>query len=263
MIKSGLLLITCALVTLSGPLLADEPDFPRMKPGDRGDDARAKMWESLTPEQRDKLREALRDVWIDPAVINAREEVKQATDAYQAAIKAAVSRADPSIAGVMAKIQEANSGAVNDRIAGRPSMGPGGKPGFEGQIRPPGFLESISPEMREKIKKAEDAAIATGIVTAAKDELDSIREEDDALRRKRIEAHRKLRKVTVDEMVRIDPSLSEVQARLLGGERGGSLPPGVRKNGEPRREDGEKREKKKEGPDATERKPDPKPETPE
>ena len=211
MIKLGLLLITGALVTLSSPLLAEGPDFPRGKPSDRGDDPRTKLWDSLSPEQRDKLREALRDVWIDPAVINAREEVKLATDAYQAAIKAAVSRADPSIAGVMAKIQESNSGLAHEHISGRPSMGSAGKSGFEGQIRPPGFLESVSPEMR---------------------------------------------KVTVDEMVRIDPSLAEVQVKLLGGDHGASAPAKLRKSSEPKPEVGEKRVKKNDVPSVPDGKPD-------
>ena len=256
MIKLGLLLITGALVTLSSPLLAEGPDFPRGKPSDRGDDPRTKLWDSLSPEQRDKLREALRDVWIDPAVINAREEVKLATDAYQAAIKAAVSRADPSIAGVMAKIQESNSGLAHEHISGRPSMGSAGKSGFEGQIRPPGFLESVSPEMRQKIKKAEETAMVSPVVIAAKDELDAIRKEGDAQRRKRIEAYRKLRKVTVDEMVRIDPSLAEVQVKLLGGDHGASVPTKLRKSSEPKPEVGEKRVKKNDVPSVPDGKPD-------
>lgn len=255
MIKLGLFLITGVFATLSGSLLAEGPDFLSEKPSDRGDDSRAKLWESLSPEQRDKLREALRNVWIDPAVINAREEVKLATDAYQAAIKAAVSRADPSIAEVMAKIQETNSGLVHEHFSGRPAMGTAGKSGFEGQIRPPGFLESVSPEMRQKIKKAEETAMVSAVVIAAKEELNAIRKEGDAQRRKRIDAHRKLRKVTVEEMVRIDPSLVEVQDKLLGGDRGASDPTKIRKRSEIKPEVGENPEEKSEVPVVPDRKP--------
>ena len=96
---------------------------------DKGETARLEVWESLSDEQRDKLRQALRDVWTDPAVISAREEVKQAGDAYQESITAAVSRVDPSVAEVMTRIQRSNSGMAHEHIWGRPplAIGQGGK----------------------------------------------------------------------------------------------------------------------------------------
>ena len=56
------------------------------------------MWDSLSDEEKEKLRTALREVWTDPAVINARDEVKSAAEAYQKEIREAVSKADPSMA---------------------------------------------------------------------------------------------------------------------------------------------------------------------
>jgi len=252
----------CLLVT--GGVFSQESsaDKPKEKAGmgkekfrDKGEAARLEVWESLSPEQRDKLKQALRDVWTDPAVISAREEVKQAGDVYQEAIKAAVSRADPSVAEVMSKIQRSNSGMAHEHIWGRPPMGmgerpkgmpqpphgagsrsegQGGKRGFDEQIKPPGFLEGLPPEAREKFRQAEEIAMASESVKAARLKLEKIREEDEALRRKRLEAHRALRKATLDEMIRIDPSIAEIRKKLSGEERGGP-------NGAPRKE-GPKRE---------------------
>lgn len=211
-----LLLPICLAAGLSNA--AAEGDAPKKRPWDKGEKEKAAAWESLGPEQREKLREALRNVWTDPAVINAREEVKHASEAYQAAIRSAVERADPEVAGLLAKIQ--SSGGMGSGMMGAPGT-PGMMPprGFEEQIRPPGFLDELAPEMRARYSKAESAAMDADAVKSARKELNDIRKEDDNLRRRRIEAHRKLRKVTVEEMLRIDPGLAEIHKRLLEGGR--------------------------------------------
>lgn len=210
---------------------------------DKGEAARLEAWQSLSPEQREKLKEALRNVWTDPAVMSAREEVKQAGDAYQESIRAAVSRVDPAMGEVMSKIQRSNSGMAHDHIWGSPALGKGeppkgnsqgqgqgqgpqgggarGKRAFDYQIKPPGFLETLPEAEREKFRQAEEMSLDAASVKAARLALDQIRDEDEALRRKRFEAHRTLRKVTLDEMIRIDPSLAEIRKKLSGEDRSG------------------------------------------
>jgi hypothetical protein len=243
-------------------------DKPQEKGGirDKGETARLEVWESLSDEQRDKLKQALRDVWTDPAVISAREEVKQAGDAYQESITAAVSRVDPSVAEVMTRIQRSNSGMAHEHIWGRPplAIGQGGKGvlpplhapgpqekggsgsqekggsgprrGFDDQIKPPGFLDNLPPEARDKFRRAEAAALDSEVVKAARSELEKIREEDEVLRRKRLEAHRKLRKITIDEMERIDPSIAEIRKKLPGEDRKDGAKPEATGKDEPRAE---------------------------
>ena len=244
------------------------PDKPQENGGirDKGETARLEVWESLSDEQRDKLKQALRDVWTDPAVISAREEVKQAGDAYQESITAAVSRVDPSVAEVMTRIQRSNSGMAHEHIWGRPplAIGQGGKGvlpplhapgpqekggsgsqekggsgprrGFDDQIKPPGFLDNLPPEARDKFRRAEAAALDSEVVKAARSELEKIREEDEVLRRKRLEAHRKLRKITIDEMERIDPSIAEIRKKLPGEDRKDGAKPEATGKDEPRAE---------------------------
>lgn len=224
------LLLPAAIFLLPGTGWTQETEPPKKRDGEKGS-PRAEMWGGLSPEQREALREALREAWTDPAVINAREEVKRSGDAYQAAIKAAVERVDPSLASLLEKMQGAGGpwpGRGPGHLEKPGGHGGGPERGFDPQILPPGFLDSLSSEEREKFRKAEEAALESEAVKAAHADLAKIREEDDALRRRRIEAHRKLRKTTLDEMARIDPSIAEIQKRLRGesrakgkGERGG------------------------------------------
>lgn len=241
------LCLSLLLIPLSG-IAQEKEDASKSRVWEKKEREKVQAWESLSPEQREKLREALRGVWTDPAVINAREEVKHATEAYQAAIKAAVERADPSVTDLLSKVQGAGMMGVMPPGGPGGSGAPGGpgtptgspRRGFDQQIRPPGFLESLSPEAREKFRKTEEEAMNSEAVKAARAELDRIHEEDEALRRKRIEAHRNLRKVTVEEMIRIDPAVAPMQKRLLDGGR----PPG---NGD-KKKDPEPKEKKSSGP---------------
>lgn len=226
--------IFAGVLLLTAHSTAQGPDFTGPKGEGMNEKARSQAWDELTPEQKEKLRQALRDVWADPAVIAARAEVKQASDAYQAAVKAAVSRADPSIADALAKIQRANSGIAHEHISGRPPMGLGPKRGFEDEFKPPGFLDSLPPEAREKFRKAESEAVKAESVTAVRAELEEIRRQDEELRSKRLEAYRKLRKAVTDEMVRIDPSIAELQKRLSGGDRPGVVPMRKKENSERR-----------------------------
>ncbi len=236
--RPALLPALLASLVLPAMGLAQEGKGPKRWIGDKDQRERIEAWETLSPEQRDKLRQALRDVWTDPAVINAREEVKHASEAYQAAIRAAVERVDPSVAGLLAKVQ-GPGGPVGAPVSGGPnSSGPGFRRGFDEQIPPPGFLESLSPEMRETYRRAETSAMETERVRAAKSALGKIRDEDEALRRRRLEAHRQLRKAIVEEMVRSEPALADHQKRLLEAGRKGVPAPGsgppVRREGEPR-----------------------------
>ncbi len=202
-----------------------EAPIPPHAPGHSGEGARIEAWESLSPEQREKLREALRKVWSDPGVVSARAEVKQASDAYQAAVKNAVSKADPTIADALAKLQKASSGMLHEHISGRPpGVGMGPKRGFEEELKPPGFLESLNPESREKFRIAEAEAMKSESVLAVKGELEKIRRDDEEIRSKRLDAYRRLRKSILEEMVRFDPSVSEMQSRLVSGERVGPPP---------------------------------------
>lgn len=170
-------------------------------------------WDSLSDEDREKLRMALREVWTDPAVLSAREEVKLASEAYQEAIRSAVGKADPTVAGLLREMQSLNEGNVRAKVKGD---GPGrfGPRPFEYSAGPPAFLEKLTPEEREKFKEAEKQAQSAKSVIAARKEIEAIREQDEQIRRKRMEAHLKMRKAILEEMFSQNPELRSLEGRL-------------------------------------------------
>jgi len=204
----SIIICIAALGWLSGVIgLAD--------PGTDAESGRREMWESLSEEEKEKLRTALRDVWTDPAVITARDEVKSATEAYQKAIREAVAKADPSVVGLMTKAEKNIEGRMHDRIGGPPSGRSGMfRRGVDYPISPPGFMEKLTPEERAKFREAEVAAKATPEVKKALAVLKALQKQDEEMRRKRLEAHRQMRQAVLNEMVKTDPSLKELQERL-------------------------------------------------
>ncbi len=185
------------------------------EPGADAEAGRKEMWDSLSDREKEKLRTVLREVWSDPAVISARDEVKSAAEAYQKAIREAVSQADPSMAELMAKAKKSSEGHIHDRIGGPPS----GRSGMfrragDYPMSPPGFSEKLSPEEQQKFRKAEEAAKETPEVSEAQAALKALKKQDEEMRRKRLEAHRQMRQALLIEMVKKDPSVKELQERL-------------------------------------------------
>lgn len=223
--------ITAGLIVASGAMSLSSGDDG--KSSDKGDREKARIWESLSEEQRGQLREALREVWSDPAVISAREEVKQASDAYQAAIHDAVKSADPDVAELVVKLQAANEGEFRERIGGGAQPKFGLRRSGDYPMGPPGYLDKLTDEEKERFRKAQEKARESEAVMAAKEELEALRGEDAGLRQRRLLAHRKLRKAMMESMAEIDPEIKPLQMRVYEGE--GLRRPGTersRKKGE-------------------------------
>lgn len=205
---------------IAGGLFAQEAEKPN-KPDKASKTARIlesekeELWRSLSEEDRNKLREALRNVWTDPAVIAARDEVQQASDSYSRAVKNAISRNDPSLVGLLGKLQSGSSGIVKDK-GGRP--GPGFGPPrrkISDQIGMTPMLEKLTDEERKVFRETEAKAREAESVLALREELNSFREKDETLRKERIETYRKLRKALLSEMIKINPEIAELQKKVV------------------------------------------------
>jgi hypothetical protein len=184
-------------------------------PGVYSEEERRESWESLNDSEKEKLRDVLRVVWTNPSVMIARDEVKSATEAYQKAIREAVTKADASVANLMVKVEKNTEGRMHDRIGGPP-------PGRSGLYRrsldypmsPPGFLEKLTPKEQERFRKAELAAKETAKVKEARNTLNVLQKQDEECLRKRLEAHREMRQAILSAMVETDPGIKELQDRL-------------------------------------------------
>lgn len=219
---------------------------PPKGPPEALDGEKARIWESLSEEERDKLKQALRDVWSDPAVISARAEVQQASDAYHKAVKAAINRADPSAAKVLGKLHSLGSG-LPDRKGDR--RGPGHRFSNRGErsigesMGFPAGLADFSEEERARFREVESEAKKSSAVKEVIAELEASREKDEAARMGKLDLYRKLRKTVLAEMVKIDPKVEELVAKLRpeGGPREGGPGPEGGKGGRPGGKEGKKR----------------------
>lgn len=194
-----------------GTVVAQEeksPDDRREKKGGR------EFWSSLTEEQREKLREALREVWTDPGVISAREEVKRASDSYQKAVKEAISKTDPEVAKLI--IEAGKDRAMPDRHGGPPPYRYSQRRGGDYPMGPPGFLEKLSPETRDRFLEVQKEAEKSGKVAKAREELDALRKKDDGLRMQRMRAHIQLRRAILESMIEIEPDFEKFRDVLKG-----------------------------------------------
>ncbi len=192
-----------------------DADTRKMKRDSHGGGKRpgTAVWNSLSEEERKKLREVLRRVWSDPEVQSAREEVKNAAENYKNAVKTAVGNEDPLVAKLLVKVQSENAGNVSQLLPGRPPFPGDGKGERRGSehllVGPPGFLERLTEEQRRKFLKAQAIAKDSPAVKDAFKELDKIREKDESFRKERLQAFKKLRKASYQALLSVDPELKE------------------------------------------------------
>jgi hypothetical protein len=240
-----------------GPKPPGEPAPKRPPSVPRGD---ADPFRDLTPDQRDRLREAVRRAWNDPAVIQARDEVKAATDAYQNALRDSLVRTDPAMAGLIEKFRLSsqsdfrgylapgtNNGRNQDGDPGPevPNLpGSGGNNnrdgrGFEGflTMENPAFLRELDDEKKRIYREAHHQAMENSEVRTRMEALKSLRHEDDEMRRKRTEAIRGVHQSLRKALVEADPRVGEFlpKAPLEGRRPDGENPEkrGGKSDGEP------------------------------
>lgn len=181
-------------------------------------------WDSLSEEEKTKLKEALRKVWSDPAVVSARGDIQRAADDYRDAMKNAVSNSDPEIAALLEKVQSANEGHFKERIGSRMGGIPGsGKRNVEFFLHPPGYLESLSKEEQTQYRNALGIAKETPELKKAFAEVEKIRNRDEEVQKAKVEAIRNLRRTYIQEMVKADPEVEKIIPR--GGFPKGDGPP--------------------------------------
>lgn len=212
-----LILVFCGFIGVANSQEENKGEGPPKSPdpGRNSEGPSGGPWDSLDEEQKQKLREALRAVWTDPSVIHAREEVKVASESYQKAIRSAIGKADPSVANVLRELETLNKGRSEERLGGGPSIRMMPRRGGDYPMGPPGFLERLSEDQKNRFREAERAARESEAVSRVKADWEKLQGEEEALRRRKIETLRRMRAATLEEMVRIDPSLGEVRDKLM------------------------------------------------
>ncbi len=191
------------------------------------------VWSSLSPQEKEALREALRAVWSDPDVLSARESVNRSANEYQVAIREAIAQHAPESSQLLARITQASAHNANGSRkgllpppGGKGKGGPGkgggtggglfkrGGNGMLGQMMTsPMLLEKMTPEQKEKFRKASESARQQGPVVDALAEIKALSKQEDETRKKRHEALKKFRKAYFQAVVEADPTLAELMPK--------------------------------------------------
>jgi len=119
----SLTLVTCLAFTLGGLFSLHAQDAPRQRgPGGGGPGfgMRGPGFDSLSQEEKDKLKAASEKAIEDPKVKEAREKMEAASKEFRDAMKAAQIAADPSIEPILNKLQEAREKAQKEGGGRRP-----------------------------------------------------------------------------------------------------------------------------------------------
>ncbi len=121
--RKSLTLITCLALTLGSQLSLRADDAPPARqrpPGDapqragggfRGGGPR---FDSLSQEEKDKLRAAMEKAMQDDKVKAAREKMEAASKEFRETMEAAQKAADPSVEAILKKLQEAREKAQKE-----------------------------------------------------------------------------------------------------------------------------------------------------
>lgn len=188
----------------------------------------------MSPEDRKAMKKALQAVWENPEVMQARDEVKRATETFQKAIKKALGQEDPRVAALVEKMhkQGKTHGKKrhfgSDGRGGRPPMGK--KSGFlehgaggsgEGRrgIGPAGFRAfsgEFSDEEKERLRAARAKAMESEGFQAVQEKLKALLKEGENLRERRVEMFHATRVELSKAMIEVDPEVEVLLQRKKG-----------------------------------------------
>lgn len=73
------------------------------------------VWQSLTPEEKQKLKSARETAKSNPAVAEARKKLMEDRKAYHEALSSAMLKTDPSLQPILEKFKEAKVKAIKER----------------------------------------------------------------------------------------------------------------------------------------------------
>lgn len=117
-----LTLATCLALSLGGLLSVHGQDAPQGgRRGGAGFGMRGPGFDSLTQEEKDKLKAAAEKAAQDSKVKEAREKMEAAMKDFREAMNAAEIAADPSVEPILKKLQEAREKAQKEGGGRRPS----------------------------------------------------------------------------------------------------------------------------------------------
>ena len=210
LVMAGLIVVISAMWSGGGAAIAQE----KVEKASLKNNGEVSEWQKLSPQDQKKLREALREVWTDPQVISARENVNRSAQEYQEAIRETIASKDPDTAKLLERIQKSRSALPygerrNGGAVKRYHSFLNGARSLELMLTPPGMMEKLSEQQRARFGNLSKQAREKPEVVQALRELKRIHEEDESIRKRKFEAIQKFRRLYFEALVELEPGLKE------------------------------------------------------
>lgn len=183
----------------------------------------------MSPDDREAVKKALQAVWENPEVLQARDEVKRATEAFRRAIRNAVGQQDPQVAEMVEKMH----GGGNSDDWDKKGPGPDGRPvgkapgwddrgprpsGTEGRgIGPVGLLAfhgDFSKEEKDRLEEVRKKAMESEEFKQVQEELKALLKQGEDLRKQRVEKFHQAREEITKAMIKVDPEVGPLLERM-------------------------------------------------
>lgn len=170
---------------------------------------------NLSPDEAKRLDAARDKVKDDPTIKSLRESRKALDEQLEKAMDAAIVAADPSLGPVIEKVKQARDKAegMRDRF------------------------EALTPEQKQQLKAAHQAAQKDPAVVAAREKMDAAATPE-ARHEARREMHEAIKAAVLKENPDLAPLLDKMRPKHMGpgGRGGGPSGPGGTPPGEPEME---------------------------
>lgn len=189
----------------------------------------------MSPEDREAVKKALQAVWENPEVLQARDEVKRATEAFRKAIRKALGQQDPLVAEMVEKMHGGGKSGDWEKRGPGPGERPMGKPpvrnergsrpsGPEGRgIGPAGLLAfhgDYSKEEKAHLEEVRKKAMESEDFKRVQEELKALLKQGEDLRRKRVEMFHQSREEITKAMIKVDPEVAPLLERMQKRKKG-------------------------------------------
>ena len=219
----------------------DNRDNRQESKGRRPDMERKPVFADMSAEDREALKQALQAVWENPEVMQARDEVKRATETFRMAIRKAVGKENPRVATLVEKMHGGGKSREWDKKRPGPPEGRGGRsqngrpgpaganergPGLAGEGRGIGsagfmaFPGDFSKEEKKRLESARQKAMESEAFQQVQKNLRGLLKQGEVLRKKRVEMFQQTRVAMTQAMIEADPEVKPLLERMEKSKRG-------------------------------------------
>lgn len=230
-------LLVAFVVATSLTVVQADPPVKENRQGDQAESKGRRLDKKpplgdMSDKDKAAMKKALQAVWENPEVMQARDEVRRATDTLREAIRKAVGKEDPRVAALVEKLH--GGGKTRDwgkkrpgpdGRGGHPQMGrPGGGsdrgPGFGGDgrgIGPAGIMAFHGEFTKEETKRLEVAkrkAMESEAFRKVMESQRSLLKQGEELRNRRVEMFHQTRQAMTQAMVEADPEVKPLLERM-------------------------------------------------